>query len=554
MNEQATSSAAGPGRWPWQRSFQLRIILAFGGMFLLIILLLVFWLGRTIYDTNLSAAEHDLEVVAFLASNSLEDPLSGFVLEFEKYRQWEEQKLEAEEDETEDSHDDSEENNEQSADTSDSLNGDGAVTPVAIATPIPEIELPRLQQLVMRYAQDSGGRVSILNTLGEVLADSEQPISSIANQLDATEVSAALAGNEQSEVRVDPVSGTVTLFAAAPIQQGATLLGVVQLSKPMSAVTADVCGLLLNLALATVAALLLFVLLAIWVARSLVSPVRTMEAVAKLVAAGDLSQQAPVTSADELGALATAFNHMIRELGTLLEQQRAFVANASHELRTPLTNIKLRVEAVRSLGVEDLALSERYLSEVESEADRMARMAADLLDLAHLERRTAPRALPPIDLTPVLHNAASLMSLRAERAGLLLLRQLLPTLPAAAVDPEQIEEAVINLLDNSLKYTPSGGQVTLRSSMASGQMLIQVQDTGPGIPAEDLPRIFDRFYRVDKVRSRRRDDAAGLGSGAGLGLSITRTLVRQNGGDILVTSTPGALTTFTIVLPTASVA
>jgi signal transduction histidine kinase len=425
---------------------------------------------------------------------------------------------------------------------------------MAIATPIPEIELPRLQQLVMRYAQDSGGRVSILNTLGEVLADSEQPIASIANQLDATEVRAALAGHEQSDVRFDSLSGVETLFAAAPIQQGATLLGVVQLSKPMSAVTADVRGLLLNLALATVAALSLFVLLAIGVARSLVRPVRTMEAVARLVAAGDLSQQAPVTSADELGALATAFNHMIRELGTLLEQQRAFVANASHELRTPLTNIKLRVEAVRSLGVEDLALSERYLREVESEADRMARMAADLLDLAHLERRAAPRTLSPIDLTPVLHNAATMMSLRAERAGLVLLRQLPPSLPAVAVDPGEIEEAVINLLDNSLKYTPAGGQVTLRSSVESGQLLLQVQDTGPGIPAEDLPRIFDRFYRVDKVRSRRRSDATGLGSGAGLGLSITRMLVRQNGGDILAVSTPGVLTTFTIVLPTATVA
>ncbi len=317
----------------------------------------------------------------------------------------------------------------------------------------------------------------------------------------------------------------------------------------MSAVTADVRGLLLNLALATVAALLLFVLLAIWVARSLVRPVRTMEAVAKLVAAGDLSQQVPVTSADELGALATAFNHMIRELGTLLEQQRAFVANASHELRTPLTNIKLRVEAVRSLGVEDLALSERYLSEVESEADRMARMAADLLDLANLERRTASRVLPPIDLTPVLHNAATMMSLRAERARLVLLRQLLPALPAAIVDPEEIEEAVINLLDNSLKYTPAGGQVTLRASVANGQLLIQVQDTGPGIPAADLPRIFDRFYRVDKVRSRSKGAGSGPGSGAGLGLSIAKQLIERNDGQIRVETSPEQGTTFVLSFP-----
>ncbi|MCB0053861.1 MAG: HAMP domain-containing histidine kinase, partial [Caldilinea sp.] len=134
-------------------------------------------------------------------------------------------------------------------------------------------------------------------------------------------------------------------------------------------------------------------------------------------AGGDLSHQVPVQTSDELGALASAFNYMVGEVRTMLEQQRAFVANASHELRTPLTNIKLRIEAVRTLGDEDTEITTRYLAEIESEADRLTRLANQLLDLAHLESGGVLTPAEATDIAPALHQTAEIMRLRAQRAG-----------------------------------------------------------------------------------------------------------------------------------------
>jgi signal transduction histidine kinase len=332
----------------------------------------------------------------------------------------------------------------------------------------------------------------------------------------------------------DDATGALMLFAAAPIQQGSQVLGVVQMSQPLDEALAGARDLLLSVVLAALAALALFVALAAWLARQLVRPVRDMEEAALAAAAGDLTQRVPVQTADELGALAAAFNHMIDEVRATLERQRAFVANASHELRTPLTNIKLRAEAVRTLGADEPALTARYVAELEGETDRMTRIANDLLELSQIENGVRPAAAPQaVDLAQPLREAAAIMRLRAEQAKLTLQVAVPAALPLVTQrTPRKIAEAVINLLDNAIKYTPAGGEVTLAAAATDSQIEIRVADSGPGIPAEDLPYIFDRFYRVDKVRSRQRGQLPGVGSGAGLGLSITKALVEQNGGAI----------------------
>ena len=531
------STAAAPrSRWPWQRSFQLRIIFAYGSVFLLVLTLLTVWIGRTVYETYLNAAEHELEVEAFLAANALEDPLSGYAAEFEQYRRWEEDRAQ----ETSDDRDDEETEGGQNA----------AANAPAPDNPVTTIMLPRLQNVAEVYARDSGAGVTILDVRGAALASSQRNPHEIPNQLARTEVQNALAGLEQEEVRPDDTTGALMLFAAAPIQQGTQILGVVQMSQPLDEALAGARDLLLSVVVAALVALALFVALAAWLARQLVRPVREMEVAALAAAGGDLNRQVPVQTADELGALASAFNHMVNEVRSTLERQRAFVANASHELRTPLTNIKLRAEAVRALGDEEPALSARYVAELESETDRMTRIANDLLELSHLEN-TARTEQPAhaVDMGPYLHEAAAIMQMRAELAGLNLQIAVASVLPPITVYPEQVAEAVINLLDNAIKYTPAGGEVSLQAEAGGGQLRIRVVDSGPGIPTEDLPLIFDRFYRVDKVRSRQRSQQRGVGSGAGLGLSITKALVEQNGGAI--TAAPGSLggMVFTLSFP-----
>ncbi|MCL4826693.1 MAG: HAMP domain-containing histidine kinase [Caldilinea sp.] len=540
-SHEATATAL-PKRWLWQRSLQARMAIAFSGAFLIILTLLTIWLGRAVYNTYLDAAEHDLEVAAFLASNALEDPLSGYAEEFAQYQRWEAERQRRAAT-PEDDYDDKQNYDKEKEED------EHRPTPMPLPPPPPEIILPRLQGVAATYARDAKARVTILDKNGHPVADSHYAIELIASQGNQPEVIAALRSDELSNIRVDEFTGALTLFAAAPIQQGSEILGVVQLSQPMQDVTARARELVLTIALAGVAAVLASTALAVWISRQLVRPVRRLEQAALATAQGDLTQQAPVQTSDELGALAQAFNTMVGAVRTMLEQQRAFVAHASHELRTPLTNIKLRIEAVRTLGDEAPDISQRYLAEIESEADRLTRLANALLDLAHLEGNPSSPPERAVDLAPMLDNAAAIMQLRAQSAAITLETAIPDALPPVKVHPEQIEEAVLNLLDNAIKYTPAGGRVTLTANATVDRLTVIVSDTGAGIPSEDLPHIFDRFYRVDKARSRARGVQDNMGSGAGLGLAIVKQLVEQNRGWITVESTPGQGANFAISFP-----
>ncbi|MCO5244683.1 MAG: cell wall metabolism sensor histidine kinase WalK [Anaerolineae bacterium] len=509
-------------RWPWQRSLQARIVLSFGAVFLVALLLLLALLGRVVYQAEITAAADTLEVDAFLVANALEDPLSGFNAEFQKFASYEEQH--------------------EASGHSDDDNHAVIVIP----------QSGRLQQVADLYGSDTGTRVTILTPQGGVIADSVGPPTAISNQRVQVEVQAALTGLGGHDIRSDPTSGEPILHAAAPIQQGTKLLGVVQLARPLQVTLDRVRGTLLSFALAGLAAMVVAGLLAVLLSRRLLRPIRGLENASLAIARGDLDRRVPVESADEIGELAGAFNSMAQQVQTTMEQQRQFVANASHELRTPVTNIKLRSEALLGGGVTDTARAKRYLVEIDSEADRLGRLAATLLDLSRLESGAAehetPRELVP--LASLLLLVGDDLRMRAESAGLTLHVDAPADLPTVMIWTDQIEAALINLVDNAIKFTPAGGTIELAGRQAGDSCRITVSDTGAGIPPDDLPRVFDRFYRVDKAHSRQTSRTP-LGSGAGLGLSIVRTLIEQNDGHIEVASIPGHGTTFTIELPVA---
>ena len=530
--------------WPWQNSLQYRILFAYGAVFVATLILLVIWIGDAVYRADLEAGEHELEVTAVLAANALEDPLSGYIAEFEKHENEERTEQEQQDDEGE----------ENAGQTSASGAASGlAATAARIAAggAADQPLFPRLQQVADRYASNASTRVSIYGTSGDALADSHFNPITIPDQAEQPELRAALLSNVGNAIRKVGDDATPTIFVAAPIRQADRLLGFVQVSKPVSAVTADARTVLLRLALAALAALAIATLLAVWIGQRLVQPLRRLEEAAFAVAEGDLSQTVPVTSNDEVGALGRAFNYMVAQVRTTLDHQRTFVANASHELRTPLTNIKLRSEALRTLGATEPLLEARYLAEIESEADRLTRLADDLLDLTALEEGAWRQAHEPIDVRPVLQEVAEIMQLRAEQAGLTLETGLDASLPKLRVSTDDLETVTINLLDNAVKYTPRGGTVQLRAAGGNGSVEIRVEDNGPGIPSEDVPYIFDRFYRVDRARSRRKSAGgdASSGSGAGLGLAIVRRLVELNGGQIRVEPAPGRGTVFVVSFP-----
>jgi signal transduction histidine kinase len=299
------------------------------------------------------------------------------------------------------------------------------------------------------------------------------------------------------------------------------------------------------------------VLLTLGVSRRILAPVEALTAAARRMAAGDLSQRVEVTSDDEIGDLARAFNAMADGLARLEQLRRNMVTDVAHELRTPLTNIRGYLEALRDGVIEPEG---HVIDSLHEEAMLLNHLVDDLQDLSLAEAGQLRLDRQPVALADVVGRAVGAFGSRAEARGIAWRVDLPADLPLVDVDPRRVGQVLRNLFDNALTHTPSGGEVGVsacvtcpepsrtsnrRAAFHSRQWVeVSVRDTGPGIAAEDLPHVFERFYRADKSRSR----ATG---GAGLGLAIARQLVEAHGGQIEVQSEVGQGTRFTFTLPVA---
>lgn len=294
------------------------------------------------------------------------------------------------------------------------------------------------------------------------------------------------------------------------------------------------------LILATVGAVLVAVLLGAVFARTLTRPIRDLTAAAQALQQGSLGQQVPVRSQDELGQLATTFNQMSAALARAVQARRQMTADIAHDLRTPLQVIGGYID---SMVEGDLEPTRERLLTVYTEIEHLQHLVADLRTLSRAdagELRLNPQILAPCEL---LIRVAATYENQAHHQGLTLTMNAASDLPLLFVDEERMIQVLGNLVSNALRHTPTGGQITLTAYQEDSTIQLAVQDTGEGIAAEDLPYLFDRFYRVDRARQEE--------SGAsGLGLAIARALVTAHGGTITALS-PGPCqgATFTITLP-----
>jgi two-component system, OmpR family, sensor kinase len=281
-----------------------------------------------------------------------------------------------------------------------------------------------------------------------------------------------------------------------------------------------------------------------WIsAQRALAPLETITQTAlQITRADDLSLRIPMptTPQDEVGRLGMAFNESLERLERLFNTQRRFLADVSHELRTPLTTIRANVDLLRRMGGADPT----SLDAIQSESERMSRLVGDVLVLAQVDAGTLPLAHDPVELDTLLLEVLRDTQVLAGNVKLGL-----GELDQAVVtgDRDRLKQILLNLVSNALKFTPEGGRVTMGLALVNDWVRVTITDTGLGIPPEDMPRIFDRFYRVDKARSR------ALG-GAGLGLSIAQRMAQMHGGRIEAASDgqAGHGATFSLWLPLAT--
>ncbi|MFB5762689.1 cell wall metabolism sensor histidine kinase WalK [Paenibacillus medicaginis] len=224
--------------------------------------------------------------------------------------------------------------------------------------------------------------------------------------------------------------------------------------------------------------------------------------------------------------------------------RREFVANVSHELRTPLTTIRSYAEALDEGAMQEPQLGERFVGVIRNETERMIRLVTDLLHLSRLDSNEAPLRIQPVDVEELLEDVADRFSFQMQEKQITDRVIIEQGIGAVMMDRDQVDQVLDNLVSNGLKYTPEGGSIMIEARRSGGLLAISVQDTGIGIPKKDLDRIFERFYRVDKARSRNM-------GGTGLGLSIAREIVKAHGGTITLESEfgKGTRATFTLPLP-----
>ena len=297
------------------------------------------------------------------------------------------------------------------------------------------------------------------------------------------------------------------------------------------------------LALGAVGAVLLSLVVGVVLARALSRPIQELTAATRAVAEGNLSQKVEVRSHDELGQLAASFNLMSERLARAQNLRRQMTADIAHELRTPLSVIQGNVEAMLD-GV--LPASPEELESIHQETILLNRLISDLRTLSLAEAGQLALDKQPLDLGEVVTRVAEKYRLRTEEQNVTLSVQVAPNLPQVSADAGRIEQALVNLTENALRYGASdaGGRVTLGARAVADGVEAWVSDTGPGIAPEDLPHVFERFWRSEKSRNRQT-------GGSGIGLALVKQLIEAHGGRVSVESTPGHGATFCVMLPTS---
>ncbi len=410
-----------------------------------------------------------------------------------------------------------------------------------------------LDRLCKAATRRSHSRLTVVAPDGTVLADSEENPKAMENHADRPEIrDAAKPPFTGSSVRHSRTLNRQAIYIARALTApDGRMLGFLRASEPLSDHQADLRAIRLHIVAGIGMVALLAAGVSLLLARRVTRPLQEMQEGAARIARGQFSVRVPDARTEEIHRLAAALNAMAGQLQERFETiarlenvRRDFVANVSHELRTPITSIQGFVETLQDGAADNPEDARRFLGIIARQAARLEAIISDLLLLSRLENEAGGAALAREDcaLADILDAVVQNCRKAAEAKRIRLLPECPPGLRVHA-SPNLLQQAVANLVDNAVKYSPEGTAVAVSGAAAAdGGVSVSVQDQGCGIAAEHHERIFERFYRADKARSRES-------GGTGLGLAIVKHIVLAHGGRVSVASAPGLGSTFTLALP-----
>lgn len=514
-----------------------------------------------------------------------------------------------------------------------------------------------LDALAKKLGEKIETRVTIIAVDGTVLGDSQEDPSTMENHATRPEVRDALQSGIGESIRYSTTLGVRMMYLAVPITNQSDVVGVARVALPLVAVQTSVNHVVLIIGLAMAGTTVVAIMAAALIARATTRPIREMTKASRKIASGELGQKIPISSGDETGQLAQAFNEMslnlnklvgdisaektklqtvlanvadgvmmvdaegkvvlanraaeslfrlrekdvlnkplievvhdheadeilklclrtgqtqtgqfesvtskrflraiavpivegkltgalllfqdLTELRSMQTMRRELIGNISHELRTPLAGMKAMIETLKEGAIDDKQAAADFLSRIDGEVDQMTQMVSEITELSRIETGRAELRMAPLNLNSLVEEVAAQLNPLAQRRQVTVTTDLAIDLPAIRGDEGKIRQALVNLTHNAIKFNHPGGRVTVSTKTGEESVIVIVTDTGVGIPKEELPHIFERFYKADKARA---------GGGTGLGLAIAKHVIQAHGGSIWVQSEEGQGSTFSFSL------
>jgi signal transduction histidine kinase len=396
---------------------------------------------------------------------------------------------------------------------------------------IPELDA---DQLLKSFSAGTSAQVQIYDMKGHLVADS---LGNTDGGAVFPDVRRAIRGEVVKWIG-ETSFGEPIMAVSCPLRSGGAVTGVVRFVTSLSGVRDIVHKLALVLVIVGISVIAVVAYVGNLLSNTITEPVQELTRAAKEMAAGKYNVRAVKRFDDEVGRLADTFNYMAEQISYHEKMKNDFIASISHELRTPLTSIK--GWAVTLSAGSDLCKEEtgEGLKIIEKETDRLTKLVDELLDFSKLASGETSLNLEPVNVEELIGYVTRQMSQRAYRQGLRICAKYEEGIPTITADKNRLKQVLINILDNSLKFTPSGGSICISAGSKDGQIIIQIEDTGCGINAADLPNITKKFYKTDN-----------RACGSGLGLAVCEEIIELHGGHMTIKSEQGRGTTATFTLP-----